>query len=162
MSQLLSQVRPVVRFLVAAALLSLASAPALADTSAGLRGGFSSDPDQFLIGGQLNFSAVGENLYIVPSGEAGFGDNLFSLSFNGDLQYRFDVSRGSSVRPYAGGGVSLYYFNVDGGGSDTNLGVAVLGGIFFGRASGNPMFLELKAGLTDEVPDWKFIFGINF
>ncbi len=163
MSQILSQLRPVVRFLVVAALLSLAATPvALADTSAGLRGGFSSGPDQFLIGGQINFSPVGENLYIVPSGEAGFGNNAFTLSFNGDLQYRFDVKRGSEVRPYAGGGLSLYYVNLDGGGSDTNMGVDVLGGIFFGRTSGNPMFIEAKAGLTDEVPDWKFIFGINF
>lgn len=160
---LMSQLRPLVRSLVVAALFSLASASAArAETSCGLRGGFSSSPDQFLIGGQVNFSPVGENLYIVPSAEAGFGDNLFTLSFNGDLQYRFRVKRGSEVRPYAGGGLSLYYVNVDGGGSDTNMGVDVLGGIFFGRASGNPMFLEAKAGLTDEVPDWKFIFGINF
>jgi hypothetical protein len=160
----MSVLRPVVRLLLATVILSVASVPtASADTSAGLRAGFSSNPDQFLFGAQLNIAPVGRNVYIVPSAEAGSGDHAFTLSFNGDVQYRFDVRRGSEVRPYAGGGLSLYYVNLDaGGGSDTNTGVDILGGIFFGRVSGNPMFVEAKAGLTDRVPDWKFIFGINF
>jgi hypothetical protein len=157
--------RPVTGLLVVIALLSLTwSAAAFANVAGGLRGGFSSNPDQFLFGGQLNFEPVAHNLYIVPSGEAGFGDNAFTLSFNGDVQYRFDV-RNSKVRPYAGGGLTVYYINFDndfGGGDDTNLGVTVLGGIFFGRSTAHPMFVDVKAGLTDEVPDWKFIFGINF
>jgi hypothetical protein len=149
--------------LLAALVLALAAgAPARAETTAGIRAGLSVDPDQFLFGAHLNVAPVGRNVYIVPSLEAGLGDDLFTLSFNGDVQYRFDVSRGSEVRPYAGGGLALYYVDVDRGGSDTEVGVNVLGGIFFGRASGNPMFVEAKAGLSDEVPDWKFIFGINF
>jgi hypothetical protein len=133
-----------------------------ADVSGGLRGGFSSSPDQFLVGGQLELSPVAEHLYIIPSAEVGFGDDLTTLAFNGDLQYRFAVHN-SKVRPYAGGGLSVYYVNVNnGGGSDTNLGVDILGGIYFNESSGNPMFVDVKAGLTDEVPDWKFVFGIDF
>lgn len=134
---------------------------ARAHADGGLRAGFSSSPDQFLVGGQLELSPVAHNLYIVPSGELGLGDNLTSLSFNGDLQYRF-VSR-SKVRFYAGGGLSLYVANPDGPvGSDTNLGVEALGGVFFNQRSGTPMFVEVKLGLTDRVPDWKAVFGINF
>jgi hypothetical protein len=154
--------RPFTALLAGAAMLLLALPGAgQADTSVGLHGGFSSGPDQFIIGPHLNLSPVAENLYIVPSGEVGFGDNLTTLAFNGDLQYRFETS--SEVRPYAGGGVTLLWFNPDGpGDSDTNLGVNILGGIFFGRLNGQPMFVDVKAGLTDEVPDWKFQFGINF
>lgn len=156
--------RPLIRFVALVALLSLAFvAPSRAETSTGFRGGFSSNPDQLLLGGQLNFSPVSHHVYIVPSAEAGFGDDAFTISVNGDVQYRFDVQ--DKVRPYAGGGLTLYYINLDntlGGGSDTNLGVTVLGGIFFGKDSGHPMFAEAKAGLTEKVPDWKFIFGINF
>ncbi len=127
----------------------------------GLRAGFSSAPDQFLVGGQLELAPVAHNLYIVPSAELGLGDNLTSLSFNGDLQYRFVTH--SQVRFYAGGGLSLYVANPDGPvGSDTNLGVEALGGLFFNRKSGTPMFVELKLGLTDRVPDWKAVFGVNF
>jgi hypothetical protein len=155
--------RPVAALLMMVALFSLSAAPARADVSGGFRVGFSADPDQVLVGGQLNLDPVSSHVYIVPSGEAGFGDDAFTLSFNGDVQYRFDVQE--KVRPYAGGGLTVYYVNFDndfGGGDDTNVGVTILGGIFFGRDSGHPMFAEAKAGLTDEVPDWKFIFGINF
>jgi len=156
--------RPVTGLLMMAALFSVFVAPAHAEVSGGLRVGFSSSPDQLLVGGQLNMDPVSNHVYIVPSAEAGFGDDATTLSFNGDVQYRFDV-RDSKLRPYAGGGLTLYYINFDnsvGGGDDTNLGVTILGGIFFGRESGHPMFAEAKAGLTDRVPDWKFIFGINF
>jgi hypothetical protein len=147
---------------LAIVVLALDVAPALADTSAGIRAGLSVDPDQFLFGGQLNLDPVGRHVYIVPSAELGLGDNLTTLSFNGDVQYRFPVSQGSDVRPYAGGGLAIYWVDLDGGGSNTEVGVNVLGGIFFGNASGNPMFIDVKLGLVDEVPDWKFVFGINF
>ena len=149
-------------FLVTAAVLgclTLASA-AHAEVYGGLRAGFSSSPDQFLVGGQLELSPVAENCYIIPSGEAGFGDNATTLSFNGDFQYRFETH--GDVRPYAGGGLMVYYFNLDNGGSDTNLGADILGGIYFNRNTRNPMFVDVKLGLTDEIPDWKFIFGLNF
>lgn len=146
--------------LCAALLLAAVARPSFAETSAGLRVGLSVDPDQVLVGGQVNLDALSDHVYIVPSAEAGFGDDAFTLSFNGDVQYRFDVQ--GSVRPYAGGGLTLFYFNLDDGrGDDTELGVAVLGGLFFGGAGGNPMFVEAKAGLSD-IPDWKIMFGINF
>jgi hypothetical protein len=141
------------------ALLALAS-PAHSDTSAGIRAGLSVDPDQVVFGAHLNLSPVSEHVYIVPSAEAGFGNDATTIAINGDVQYRFD--RDGTVRPYAGGGLAIYYVNVDGGGSDTNVGVDILGGIFFGDANGHPLFVDVKAGLTDEVPDWKFMLGINF
>jgi len=152
--------RGLLAFLVALSCLTFVS-PAHADVSGGLRVGFTSSPDQFIVGGQLELSPVAEHLYIVPSGEVGFGDHATTLAFNGDLQYRFLV-HDSKVHPYAGGGLVVYYVNVDGGGSDTNLGADILGGMFFNERSGNPMFLDVKLGLTDEVPDWKFVFGVNF
>ena len=157
-----SSFRPVVALAALCAVLFLAAGPrpSFAETSAGLRVGLGIDPDQVLVGGQVNLDALSEHVYIVPSAEAGFGDDAFTLSFNGDVQYRFDVQ--GSVRPYAGGGLTLFYYDLDEGrGDDTELGVAVLGGIFFGRAEGNPMFVEAKAGIGD-IPEWKIMFGINF
>jgi len=133
------------------------AASAGATTTWGLRAGFSSNPDQFIVGGQADFAPIAKNLYIMPSALAGFGDNAFTLSFDGDLQYRFVTK--SSVHPYAGGGFSLYWVNLDNGGSDTNFGANLDGGIFFGKTA-RPMFVDVKAGITDEVPDWKFAFGI--
>jgi hypothetical protein len=147
-------------FAVLVTVFVLGASVASAESSVGIRAGLSSHPDQFLIGAHFQPPPVATNLYIVPSGEAGFGDNLFTLSFNGDLEYQFG-SQGS-VRPYAGGGLSLYYVNVDNGGSDTNLGVSALGGLLFDRKSGWPIFLELKLGLSDEVPDLKVVAGLMF
>ena len=145
---------------VATTLLLVTAGAGRADTSLGLHGGFSSGPDQFVIGPHLNLSAIADHLYIVPSGELGFGDNLTTIAVNGDVQYRFVVHR-SKVRPYAGGGLTLFIFDPKGpGGSDNNLGINALGGIYFG--SHRPMFLDLKAGLSDKVPDWKLQLGINF
>jgi hypothetical protein len=139
--------------------LALMATSAGATTTWGLRAGFSSNPDQFIVGGQADFSPIAKNLYIVPSGLAGFGDNAFTLSFDGDLQYRFHTSSG--IRPYAGGGLSVYWINPDFGDSQTNLGVNLDGGLWFGKEK-MPMFVDAKAGLTNEVPDWKFAFGIMF
>ncbi|HKO21155.1 MAG TPA: hypothetical protein VJX91_00745 [Candidatus Eisenbacteria bacterium] len=129
---------------------------------AGVRGGFSSQPDQFVFGVQMEFPPLAKNLYVVPSAEVGVGDDAFSLAVNGDLQYRFHTSSG--IRPYAGGALNLYYFDPDaeGADSDTNIGVSALGGLFFGSANGPPLFVDVKLGLTDEVPDWKFMFGVMF
>jgi hypothetical protein len=142
-----------------AALVCLSSLAPTAEADGGLRGGFSDDPDQFLFGGQLELSPLGENVYFVPSAEAGFGSDLFSLSFNGDFQYRFDTDGG--VRPYVGAGVALWWFDSDNSNdSETEFGVNALGGIYFG--SDPRMFVDLKLGLTDDIPDLKFIFGVNF
>ena len=147
---------------VTAAFLMCFTGAGWARTTWGLHGGLSSGPDQFIVGPHMNLEAVGEQVYIVPSGEVGFGDNVFTMAFNGDVQYRFVVHK-SKVHPYAGGGLSFIFFDPDGPvGSDTNLGVDILGGIFFGEMNGRPMFVDVKAGLTDEVPDWKFQFGFQF
>jgi hypothetical protein len=148
---------------LAAALLAacaLGTSAAHADTAVGLRGGLSIDPDQVLIGVHLQPPAVAENLYVVPSAEAGLGDDAFTISINGDLQYQFGRSGG--VRPYAGGGLTLYYFNLDNGGDDTDFGLNAVGGLLFDRSKGHPIFLEGKLGLTDRVPDWKFMVGLMF
>jgi hypothetical protein len=149
-----------VYLVLTAAILLLLAPAARADVATGLRGGLSVDPDQFLFGGHLEFAPIADQLYVVPSGEAGFGDHLFTLSFNGDLQYRFKVH--SDVRPYAGGGLAMYFVDSDFGGSDTQLGVNALGGIYFGRNSRKPMFIDAKLGISDEVPSWKFVFGVTF
>lgn len=144
------------------ALLCLAASvsTARAETRVGIRGGLSIDPDQFLIGLSIQPPPVAQNLYLVPSIEGGFGDDLVSIAFNGDLQYQFGRSGG--VRPYAGGGLAITYWNADNGGDDTELGVNALGGLLFDRTSGAPIFLEMKLGLSDEVPDWKFVVGLMF
>jgi hypothetical protein len=141
-----------------AALLCVVALAPTAHADGGLRAGFSSGPDQFLFGAQIEPDPVAKNLHIVPSGEVGIGDDLLSLQFNGDLQYRFRTDSG--VRPYVGGGLTVAWYDPDGAGdSNTEVGVNILGGLYFGKST--PMFVDVKLGLTDDVPDLKAVFGIN-
>ena len=72
------------------------TAPAFAKGTVGLRGGFSLDPDDFLIGLHFRTDPLGENLYFVPSVEAGFGD-VTMIAGNADLHYVFNTE--SKLKP---------------------------------------------------------------
>ena len=126
------------------------AAPAFAGV--GLRAGLSLDPDDFLIGLHFKTQAIDQNVRFVPSVEAGFGD-VTMIAGNADLHYVFNSD--SKLAPYAGGGLTLNWFDNDGG-SETDFGGSILGGISLTPK----MFLEAKVGLGD-VPDWKFIVGWN-
>ena len=134
--------------LMALVLLTAAAAPAVA--SVGLRAGLSLSPDDFLVGVHFKTDALAENLRFVPSVEAGFGD-VTMIAGNADLHYVFKTK--SKLAPYAGGGLTINWFDNDGG-SDTEVGGSFLGGIQLTPK----MFFEAKLGLGD-VPNAKFVVG---
>ena len=76
----------------------------------GPRLGLSSNPDQFVIGGQLDFREFTPGLSISPNLEFGVGDNATWTALNGDLKHTFIV-QGSTWRPYLGGGLSVNFWN---------------------------------------------------
>ena len=117
--------------------------------------GFCTNPDDFMIGLKWMKPLENENLWLAPSAEVGFGDATM-IAGNLDLHYRFK----GKTKFYAGGGVTLNWFDFDGG-SDTEFGGSVLGGIMFNSKSGKLPYFETKLGLGD-VPDWKFMVGLNF
>ena len=74
---------------------ALAAAPAHAAASlggVGPRVGFSTSPDQLVIGGQLIVGEIAPDLTFDPSLEFGFGDNRTTIAFNFDLHYHFVIS----------------------------------------------------------------------
>jgi hypothetical protein len=138
--------------------LGLAAQPAAAKGNMGGYIGFCLDPDDFMLGLRWTNPLSEEGLYLVPSAEVGFGD-FTMIAGNLDLHYRFKGS--SSTKFYAGGGLTLNWFDFEGG-SDTEFGGSVLGGILLKPMnSGKQPFFEVKLGLGD-VPDAKFIAGLNF
>src|SRR6266850_8526126 len=52
--------------------------------SYGLRAGFSTSPDQLVLGGQMSVGEVAPNLSFDPNVELGFGDNVTIIAFNLD------------------------------------------------------------------------------
>ena len=148
-------------------------APAFAATMAravstgiGPRVGFSSSPDQFVVGGQLVIGEVAPNLTFDPNLEIGLGDHLTAVGFNFDLHYHFDTH--TTWRPYVGAGATLNVVSFDEDvfgdrSSETDAGGGLVVGAGVPTASGSRFFTELKLGLVgDFIPDFKMMAGWNF
>lgn len=158
------------RLLILSVFAALLPLPALAagpvGNAYGFRAGFSTSPDQLVLGGQMSIGEVAPNLSFDPNIELGFGDNLTIISFNLDMHYHFDLAN-SSWRPYLGGGAGINLIQQDqppGVSDDSQTKVA--GGLVVGAGvptrSGNRFFSELKVGLGDWAPDLKLVVGWNF
>jgi len=137
------------RFSVLALVLFAALAtPVLAGP--GLHVGWSTSPDDFLIGSRFRSAPLGESMFAVPSIELGFGD-VFMVA--GNLDGHYTLKSDSKYAPYLGAGATVNWFDYEGG-SDTQFGGSILGGVQLNEK----FFFEAKYGLGD-VPDWKFIVG---
>lgn len=152
--------------LVALCLALVAPSTSHAFSTFGPHLGFSSGPDQFIVGGHVQFGDVAPHLDFVPGVDLGFGDNLTLISINGDFHYRFDVS-GMTWQPYAGAGVGIHFiqFDVDGpytDGSDTQAGGHFILGADVPTKSGSRFFTEMKLGLNSRSPDLKVLAGWSF
>ena len=140
--------RHVVRTAILGLFLALLAPPAMAGV--GLQAGLGLSPDDFIVGVHWKGSPLDERLYIVPSVEAGFGDATM-IAGNLDLHYVFRTK--SKLAPYAGGGLTVNWFDFDAG-SETDVGGSILGGIELSPK----IYFEAKLGLGD-VPDAKFLIG---
>ena len=129
----------------------------------GVRGGISSDPDQFVVGMHLEMGEMAENLFLVPNFDLGLGDDATVLTINPDIVYRMNVVGAGHL--YFGGTLSLVYVNVDtkgvsGDNDDTELGIAGIAGYRFPME--NPFFVDLKLGIIDDYPELKVMAGYTF
>jgi hypothetical protein len=141
-----------IRF-IAVTLILVASFATPSFAALGLQAGAAIDPDMFLIGGRFRSQPLGDtSITMVPSIEFGIGDNVWM--FAGNLDGHYDFKTDSQYAPYIGAGLTLNWFDFDGGDGDLEFGGSILGGIQLNEK----FFFETKFGLGD-VPDWKFILG---
>ncbi len=149
------------RTLLALALIAALPAASLAEsfTAFGPHLGFSSGPDQFVIGGHLQWGDVAPQLDFVPGVDLGFGDNVTRISFNGDFHYRLETK--TTWQPYLGGGVGIHFLSFDGGGSDTRAGGHFIAGADVATKGHSRFFAELKLGFSDS-PDLEALAGWSF
>ena len=154
-------------------LLSASSAVAqdgLGFQGAGVRAGFRIDPDQFLVGGQLDLGDITRNLRLMPNATIGFGDHLTLISIDPEVHYCFrDNPIGAGTWFYAGGGIDFVYTKIDVpeaaepfvDDSDTSVGVSLTGGLSHQLGSSQSIMGELRIVLEDEaffeiVGAWNF------
>ncbi len=154
------------RALLALALVAVLPAAALANSFAafGPHFGFSSGPDQFVVGGQLQWGDIAPSLDFVPSLDLGFGDNSTVISINGDFHYRLDT--GTKWQPYLGGGVGVHFFSFDNAGpgvddSRTDTGGHFILGADVATKTSSRFFVEARLGFSGS-PDFKALAGWSF
>ena len=158
-------IRKLAVVLVACLALPVAARAAVSTESFGPRFGFSLDPDQLVLGGQMTFGEVAPSLSFAPNAELGFGDHQTVIALNMDFHYRLNL-QGSDWSPYLGFGAGVNFDSFDRPApfqddSETNVGGNLILGANVPTRSGSKFFSELKFGLGD-VPSLKMIAGWNF
>jgi hypothetical protein len=141
-------------------------------TSLGIRGATSLDPEMFMFGVHSQLGPFfSENLYARPNLEFGFGELTTLVGLNFEAVYRLPVvQRTSRWNVYAGGGPALNFsresFEADADGdrdridfSDLTLDVGF--NFLIGIQSRDGMFLELKS-TAYSIPTIRFEIGYNF
>jgi hypothetical protein len=132
----------------------------------GPRIGISTDPDQLVLGGQLDLGEIAPDVTLTPNLELGIGDDFTVFALNGDLHYHFLI-QGSPWRPYVGGGLGINFISFDapagfqGDDSEVEIGANLIAGAIVPTRSGSRFFTELKFGLGD-IPEFKWLVGWNF
>jgi hypothetical protein len=128
----------------------LAPAAAQAQLTVGPVAAFHDDFD-FGIGGfaAIPVPSLDPNLSINPSFVYFFPSDPFNFwEINGDVVYQFQVSESTPVLPFALAGINIANFGIDGGGSNTEIGLNLGGGIGFRAESLQPF-----AGAKFEIQD---------
>jgi hypothetical protein len=131
----------------------------------GGRVGFSTHPDQFTLGAYAQLGELAPHLSMRPSGDLGWGDHVFTIIGNADLQYSFIV--GSSLAPFAGAGLGIIHAKVDlppgavGDNTSTHLGLNLYGGVEMDLGNYRSGYVEARLGI-DELPDFKLTVGLGF
>lgn len=127
----------------------------------GLRTGYGTDPDQFVIGAQAVLGKTFGFMRFAPSIDAGFGDDVSSYLFNADFRLLSFSTPGSPAGLYAGTGVSIAVYDFSNDGSDTEVGLNMIGGLTFPMGQTNEYNLEVRFGIGD-TPELRVLFGIMF
>jgi opacity protein-like surface antigen len=117
----------------------------------GVRFGLSDDPDQVVVGAQYDFGEIFEDVHFEPNVELGIGDDHTILSGTAAVHYHFkEVDK---IRPYAGGGVTLGFVDIDlpGGDDDSEfeVGLKAIAGMMWPLKNRRDFFAELNLGVGD-------------
>jgi len=147
-----------------ACFMVLASAPARSADEAGkcygLRAGYGLDPDQFVVGAQADMGSIYRNVHFAPSFDAGFGDHLTTLTFNGDINIFLHLPK-SLASLYGIVGPAICVWTPEEGDGDTEIGVNLGVGARMALGGSGWYNIEARFGAGD-IPEMRFLFGVLF
>ena len=126
----------------------------------GIRIGLGLNPDQVVAGFQADFGKVYRNVRFVPSIDAGLGDHLKNIGFNGDLKMFLPLPKAEAAI-YVLAGPTIEIWSPDEGEGDTEIGVYLGSGIRMGMGEKGWYNLEARFGIGD-VPEIRILLGILF
>lgn len=152
--------------LAAAALFALAAALAPMAHAYGLSGvGFKlgatqpEDLDQALtMGVHLEFEQPGSRLHLLPGVMWWSEDGITDVNPNVDMYYHFAPE--GTVTPYLGAGLGVHMLEFRGGGSDSQLGLNLFGGVRV-PMSASHLFLEARYSAA-ETSQFGVMGGVTF
>lgn len=128
--------------------------------------GFSSGPDQIVVGAHLDFGDFVPNLHLGLIGDAGFGDDLTVVTLGPTLLFHIPIQEGASF--YAGATAGVVYINYDvpdvieDDVDDTNTELGLAGDVgYMHPVGGGHLVADLKFELSD-YPDFKIMGGYRF
>jgi hypothetical protein len=121
-------------------------------TAYGVRAGVILDDEltQLLVGGQADLGRIATNVRLQPFATIGIGDDALTLFAAGEAHYLFPVQAGSSIEPYAGGGVGIHHVNFDEGGDDTEVALSIVAGADIPAQRWWGWFVEGRFVIADE------------
>lgn len=142
-------------------IISCQSVIAGSNYALGVRGGWSSKPDQFFIGGQGEFGKFLKSARFAPSVDVGFGDDFTVTAINLDLRWYLLPLPETGIYFYGAAGPTLAIISPDKGDSDSEIGLSLTAGAKIPMKGANRYNLEFRFGIGD-IPDLKIAFGILF
>jgi opacity protein-like surface antigen len=118
----------------------------------GVRAGVTNDADQVVGGAQFNLGDIVSQLRFQPDVQLGVGNDVTTLYGTAPVYYHF--GGGYRMSPYAGGGLSIGWVDVDNNGvgdgdSSIEMGAKATGGLEWPRQNGQAFFVELSLGFGD-------------
>lgn len=120
--------------------------------------GFAQGPDQFLVGGHMQWNGVAPRVAFVPGIDLGLASELTLIELNGDFHYQ--LTSGTHWQPYLGGGVGLEFPSGGNGNRDATAGGHLIVGAAVPNGGSGRFFTELKLGFGDST-DLKVTAGWN-
>ena len=124
----------------------------------GIHGGFGFEPDQVVVGAQIDMGEVVKQLKFEPGVDLGLGNDVTLLIFSGDFKYLFVDKK---VQPYVASALNVTYWSANEH-SDTEMGVNVGGGVYLPISSWKG-YLDGRLDLvSDAFYDLRLTIGIFF